>query len=278
MTDFSLTPREKVLLLGRGISIGTTCRTDLCYVCDGGASKEYSFAVTRQDKDVIAYKCHRASCGWQGYEYLDGSGAETFIPISQFHPNPYKGTIVPLEVEDLDWLEKKYDIDLEYVIKAGWARAIEPGFALVLPVISPKGDVRGIVLRRINESGKKEIKTYKVMDEPWLCWYRTAVRDIVVVEDQISALKAARFTTSCALLGTGLSQNKVDEIKKVAGKTGKIWIAFDPDAREKALEYLKQYRMYCGGNLYALMLSKDLKDMSYSEIAKFGTPFSNAIS
>lgn len=274
--DLLLTPREKILLLGKSLSIGSTDNKELCFYCFGGESKERSFAVTRQDKSTVAYICHRAKCGRAGFVYLDGGAGEEITTTRVFSPNPYKGQTIALEYEDLTWLDNKYGLDLEYVIKAGWARAVESGFALAMPVLSALGGLRGLIVRRILEDGRKYINSYKLVDEPWLCWYRTAIRDVVVVEDQISALKAARFATSVALLGASLSYSKLDEIKQVAG-AGKIWLALDKDASVNTLDYLKRYRTYCGGNLNGLMLSKDIKDMSYSEISKLGEPFSREI-
>ncbi len=276
MTNLMLTPREKVLMLGKSLPIGTTDNRELCFYCDGGESKDRSFSVTRQDKLTVAYICHRAKCGKRGFVYLDGGSGEETTKVGIFNPNPYRGQTIALEYEDLSWLDNKYGLDLEYVVKAGWVRAIEPGFALAMPVLSPVGGLRGVVIRRVLETGRKYVNSYKIADEPWICWYRTAIRDVVVVEDQISALKAARFATSVALLGTALSYDKLDEIKQVAGP-GKIWLALDKDASTNTLDYLRRYRTYCGGNLNGLMLSKDIKDMSYSEIAKLGEPFSREV-
>jgi hypothetical protein len=271
-----LPPRDKIRFIGQELAIGATDNRTLCVYCDGGTSHERSFAITRQDRYTVAYKCHRASCGREGYVHLSSGAGEEVQKTKVFTPNPYKGTTVALEYDDLAYLDETYDLDLEYVIKAGWARADEPGFSLALPVISPIGTLRGLIVRRKLEDGRKYVHSYKIVDEPWLCWYRTSFRDVVVVEDQISALKVAKYATSVALLGTHLSQEKIDEIRNVA-KTGKIWLALDKDASNRTFEYLKQYRLYCNGNLNGLMLSKDIKDMSYPEIRKL-EPFSNVLS
>jgi hypothetical protein len=270
-----LSPRDKIRLVGQELAIGFTDGKTLCVYCEGGDTHERSFAITRQDRLTVAYKCHRAKCGKGGFVYLDGGAGEEITSIRQFTPNPYKGQTVSLEYEDLAYLDEKYDLDLEYVVKAGWQRAVEPGFSLAMPVISPLGTLRGLVVKRKLEDGRKYVNSYKIVDEPWICWYRTSFRDVVVVEDQVSALKAARFATSVALLGTELSATKLDEIKQVA-KTGKIWLGLDRDAANRTIDYLKRYRLYCGGNLNGLMLSKDIKDMSYQEIRKL-EPFSHAV-
>jgi hypothetical protein len=270
-----LSPRDQIRVIGQSLAIGFTDNKTLCVYCEGGETKELSFAVTRQDRNTVAYKCHRASCDKGGYVYLDGGAGEEVTKVRVFTPNPYRGQTVALEYEDLAFLDERYGLDLEYVIRAGWVRAVEPGFALAMPVISPLGALRGLVVKRKLEDGRKYVNSYKIADEPWMCWYRTSFRDVVVVEDQISALKAARFATTVALLGAELSQSKVDEIKQVS--KGKIWLALDRDATDKTFEYLRRYRTYCNGNLNGLMLSKDIKDMDYQTIRKL-EPFSNAIS
>lgn len=270
-----LSPRDKIRLIGQELAIGFTDNKTLCVYCDGGDTKEKSFAVTRQDRMTIAYICHRASCDKKGFLYLEGGAGEE-ITKTGFTPNPYRGQTQALEYEDLAFLDEKYDLDLDYVIKAGWCRAVEPGFALAMPVISPVGTIRGVVVKRTIESGRKYVNSYKIVDEPWICWYRTSFRDVVVVEDQISALKAARFASSVALLGAELSHKKLDEIKQVV-KTGKIWLALDRDASAKTFDYLKRYRTYCNGNLNGLMLSKDIKDMSYQEIRKLEPFHANSL-
>jgi hypothetical protein len=156
----------------------------------------------------------------------------------------------------------------------GWALAYqETGFLpLLMPVISPKGALRGHVLRVQKESGAKEVKSYKIVDEPWQCWYYHHDTDVVVVEDQISALKASSYCTAVALLGTELSQAKFEEILRVS-KGRRIWLALDKDATKKGFEYLKRYRIFTD-KLFLLMLNKDIKNMSDKELMDLGGPFS----
>jgi hypothetical protein len=260
-----LTPRERVLLLGKSLQVGETDNRTLCYFCDGGESKDKSFAVTRINSLTVKYKCHRAKCSKAGTVHLNGSGEEIQSVVKKFEPTPYNGQVMPLEYSDMDYLDGKYGLDLNKVIQAGWMKAPSPnpGFGLFLPVWGPTGALRGSIVRRETD-GKKEVRTYKILDEPWLCWYRTSFAQIVLVEDQISALKAASFATSVALLGAELTFEKMDEI--LAHAKGPIWLALDKDAHKKTFEYLKRYREYCNGNFNARLLSKDVKNMTYKEI------------
>lgn len=248
------------------MEVGLTDRL-VCYFCNGGGTKEVSLAVTRVDSLNVKYICHRSSCGKRGSILVSGQGGEehTQVATKKFVPNPYTGIVEDLQLEDLEYLDKKYEIDLNTVIQAGWMKAKGPGFGLLMPVFGPTGAFRGAMLRREFSDGKpKQVASYKQLDEPWICWYRTSHSQIVLVEDQISALKAAKFSTSVALLGTGLTTEKMDEILSVA--KGKIWLALDRDAHRDTFDYLKRYRSYCNGNFQAYLLSKDIKNMPYKDI------------
>ena len=156
-----LSPRDQIRVIGQSLAIGFTDNKTLCVYCEGGETKELSFAVTRQDRNTVAYKCHRASCDKGGYVYLDGGAGEEVTKVRVFTPNPYRGQTVALEYEDLAFLDERYGLDLEYVIRAGWVRAVEPGFALAMPVISPLGALRGLIVKRKLEDGRKYVNSYR---------------------------------------------------------------------------------------------------------------------
>lgn len=268
-----MTPREELLFEGRMITQGRTVPL-LCPWCVGGGSKEISLRLTRLSPGTLSYKCHRAKCGKQGYINFDGSGGDTQQLEYKFTPKPYPGRTFQLELDDMTRLDEKYGINLEMVHNAGWlaGEAQAPVVTYVFPIFSPTGLLRGHQSRTEYPNDTKAVRSWKLIDEPWLSWYRTAGRDIVVVEDQISALKACSFTTSVSLLGSSLSQEKIEEILSVS-KGGKIWLAYDKDASTKTFAAIKEYRTMCDGNLNGLMLSKDIKNMTYKEIRALGGPF-----
>lgn len=266
-----MSPREELKLEGMAVAVGKTVKM-LCPFCEGGAGKEVSLSLTRLSKGTCSFKCHRAKCGKAGYINADGSGGDHEILANSFTPKPYPGKAHTLSLEDMQRLDEKYGLNLEMVYSAGWMMGDSASLQYIFPVFSPIGALRGHVTRTEKASGSKEIRSWKILDEPWLSWYRTAGRDIVVVEDQISALKACSFTTSVSLLGSSLSIEKMEEILTVA-KGAKIWLAYDKDASSKTFEALKEYRALCDGNLNGLMLSKDVKNMTYEEIRKLGGPF-----
>jgi hypothetical protein len=268
-------PKDEIAKEGFALEIGRTISM-LCPFCEGGGSKEISLSVTRDSKYLLLYKCHRAKCGKPGAITCFGAGIDAVeVPVRKFTPNMYNLPVEALEIQDLEFITEKWKLDIEDILSVGWAKASkEHGFLpLILPVFSPTGACRGHVLRIQPESdaGKKEVRSYKILDEPWCCWYRSLDHHIVVVEDQISALRASEFCTSVALLGVNASEEKMEEIfRQARGRS--IWLAFDKDATGEAFKYLKRYRAYCP-NLNVLMLPKDIKNMTTKEIKRLGGPF-----
>jgi hypothetical protein len=264
-----LSPREQILILGQGMALDET-RNETCYFCNGGQNKDKgTLSITRVNNLTVKYLCHRVKCGKRGSIFLKGGhGEETSKQEYKFQPQHFQGQVTGLELSDFEYLESKYGLDLNNVIKAGWLRPANQsnGFSLLMPVFSPLGAQRGMVLRTEYADKPKYVRSFKAVDEPWLCWYRTSFSQIVLVEDQISALKAATFATTVALLGAELTPEKMDEILSHA--KGKIWLALDRDANKKTFDYLKRYRAYCNGNFQAHLLSKDIKNMSYTSIGK----------
>jgi len=262
-------PKDEIASEGLSREIGETFKM-LCPFCEGGASKEVSLSVTRDSKYLVLYLCHRTKCGRRGAITAFGAGIDALTPSDprKFTPNLYSRPISALEIQDLEYLNVKWHLDLDDMHDVGWAKAsMEEGFLpLIMPVFSPTGACRGHVLRIQRKDDSKDVKSYKILDEPWCCWYRSIDANVVVVEDQISALRASEYTTSCAMLGTGLNTEKIEEILRVAG-AGRIWLAFDKDATGEAFNYLRRYRPYCP-NLNVLMLQKDIKNMTDSELKK----------
>jgi len=90
---------------------------------------------------------------------------------------------------------------------------------------------------------------------------------LVVVEDQLSAIKTARFAKvdCCALLSTQLSNGKIDEL--VRFKPKRLIFALDEDAKEIGAKYVRQLQGIID-NVSFMPLKKDLKDTPSEEIAR----------
>lgn len=268
-------PREEVKRIGSELAIGDNWSPDLCFWCDGGADKDRkTLSIGRTDKTTIKYNCKRAKCNVKGVISFSGHGFHQGGE-RKFSPSFYTKDVQLPELEDLNYLYDTWGVDLELVYQYGWGIAPQEDgdLNLIMPVVSPTREIRGYHLRvEYNDDRKKQCRNYKVLEQPWNCWYRNGHRHIVVVEDQISALRTASYVTGVAIMGTGLSEEKLEEIARVAKPTTRVWIALDKDATTKAIKMLKHYRLYVP-NLNVLMLSKDIKNMSHQEILALGGPF-----
>jgi hypothetical protein len=267
-----MTPRDVIKQEGQSLGIGDTKNID-CPFCEGGDHDDRNTCRVYRDSTVVVfYRCYRSKCGSRGRINSNGSGPAV-APVA-FRPNPYPKKVKELGLEEIGVISDKWGLDVVDLYSAKWYLAFEEGacwLPLLIPVYSPNGGLRGHVLRLQYENGTKDIKSYKIADEPSLAWYPSASNDLVVVEDQISAKKAADYCSSVAILGTEISPEKFEEILRVAGKR-KIWLALDRDAVKKGFDYLRRYRLYCD-NLYLLMLPKDIKNMTHSELIALGGPF-----
>lgn len=95
-----------------------------------------------------------------------------------------------------------------------------------------------------------------------MAWF-TNVRSsgIIIVEDQLSAIRASDYLTSVALLGTHLNDERVQELR--AAKTRPIYLALDNDAIGTAVKHVVKYKSLLPMQL--VRLSKDIKDMTHEE-------------
>ena len=116
-------------------------------------------------------------------------------------------------------------------------------------------------------------KVVSYTDKGAIAWYTNRITNgTIIVEDQMSALRASDYLTFVALLGTDLSYNKVNEIKEI-GKFP-VLLALDNDAIAKAVKYVQHYRSVLPMQL--VRLDKDIKDMTHEEadaLFDSGIPF-----
>jgi hypothetical protein len=267
-----MSPRDIIKQDGFAIGIGESKNVD-CPFCEGGDNNDRNTCRIYRDSTVVVfYRCYRAKCGSRGRVNSNGSG-HSEQSARAFKPNPYPKKVKELSLEEMAVISDKWQIDIVDIASAHWYLALEERawLPLLMPVYSPKGGLRGHILRLQQEDGSKTFQSFKLVDETWMAWYPSASGDIVVVEDQISAKKAAEYCGAVAVLGTEISPEKFEEILNVA-RGRRIWIALDRDAVKKGFDYLRRYRLYCD-NLYLLLLPKDIKNMTHSELVKLGGPF-----
>lgn len=254
------------------IETGTTDRTE-CPWCGGGSGAESAFAVTRTSEAEALYKCHRASCGKAGRLAVWGFR----LPQLNSTPKERKSFTPRLHSRDTAQLGEEWNSELldlyglrhEETYWAGWRQELDSG-NLVVPVCSSLGVVRGVEVRRskvqIPFTSSPKTESYRVLDEPWMGWYRgIGTGPIVLVEDAISALKVSRHFQVGCLHGSHITLDMLLECLNISGVHGDLILALDKDATSKALKFIVEWR-FLAPNFRAVPLSKDLKYSSDSEI------------
>jgi len=255
--------QEAISLAALDLAQGQTMRS-ACPFCH--ATHEASLAVTRQAEGLV-YTCPRAKCGQRG-----------FIPSQGYDPHWEKQqpkADKPVKSFDYDLYElppslrrmfhDKYDITEDELSQNGFKYAPDAN-RVAMPIFNWIGYSVGTVARSYAENckGAKAISYFNdgqahLHYVPYAGQRSSAV---VCVEDIPSAIRCARFSRACAILGSHLSDDMVAEL---AGHTQHIILALDPDATAKAFKLRDRYRMYFR-NFDVRVLSKDPKDMDDDQL------------
>lgn len=257
--------------------IGVQFAGKMCPFCSGGESRERSFSVQRSPM-AINYKCHRASCGEMGAipnlatvgEIANArSKMESVAKLQREHDDRVSGYVmVPLPEDIRKFLEQKYHLDGGHIYY-GSLMWIANHDRLWLPILEiGTGQLIGGVARTLQKDVKPKIITVlNDITQPAASFYAyEPTKELWIVEDQISALRAGDYVASCALLGCHIQESLIAKLKK--HKYTKIVLCLDADAFDKAVALQVKY-----GALFdefeVRRPVKDLKDMSTAELANF---------
>lgn len=106
------------------------------------------------------------------------------------------------------------------------------------------------------------------------CWYKwqRVSPYLFLVEDQMSAIRLAQKYHSVSLMGTNLSDTKVEEIREQEDLYEKIYLCLDNDATYKAIKLALKWKRALP-NLQVRGLGTDIKDMSHEAFADFLSQF-----
>jgi len=196
---------------------------------------------------------------------------------------PFSGEVVPLEIKDELYFNRRYEIDV--ATAAHHIRVAPTTNRYVLPIYSPEGWWRGVVLRTPwPEAPRKLIETtfslpkadtFMSRHEPVQSFYRAEHGDhshLVIVEDQLSAIKLVDHGhDAVAVLGTPYSKwltsfadaPRIAELAREAGSRETI-VAFDADATDQAFEFVRKWGPTFQ-RIRVAILDMDLKDTPYNE-------------
>lgn len=249
---------------------GSTRRVQ-CPACQGGDKGETSFVVGREPNRVW-FKCFRAKCGVSGIvgsaNLAPAIAAEVSRAMARIRP--YRDPILRLLPADEDYFTERFELTV-----TGTEVGVTVHDEYILPVRGPNFDLRGHVQRqpvwkgepRAPRAGRTwdpdanegkggpmvKTKVYPLSTQPLLAWYpshadhdRAGTPDryhLVVVEDQISAMKCAQAgVNAVALLGNGMNIEMVRDIVKARPST--VTIALDPGAEGQAQSLAKKFGLY----------------------------------
>lgn len=255
-----------------GLGDGETRTGQICPACLGGPSKEGSLSVTKRD-GLLLFNCFRASCGAGGAIRFSGtSGKESSRPSSV-----RKRAHIPvsrLDEATAKFLACKFGVsrkDLE-LAEIGWTGEGTSVYSrrISYPIYGPDSRKRGTSYRSYEGKQPKAIIRLDSDEDISFCWYKwkRSSHILVLVEDQMSAIKMAPHYHCAALMGTNISGAKVKEILLQPDKYERIYLSLDNDASYEAIKQQLALRRDLP-NLMVMGLPKDIKDMNEQEFKEY---------
>lgn len=269
--------REELLLTYDSLADGESCAGELCPACKGGDTKEHTLSVSKDDGQ-IKWICHRASCRFRGVSgsYVRGSEGSRTAQVDKRgmwgRELCRSASSIPNSIREE--LRLRYCITPQHLSKwkVGWDEQTE---RLVIPVLGPAQEELGAVVRSLN----KEVTPKAILhtEKDALSWFMARKQqseratisrtiptqsDIIIVEDQFSAIRASDFLSSVALLGTHLNEERMEQIRLV--NANRVFLALDSDAFDSTIRYCIRYRSLL--KMIPVKLDKDLKDLNDEQL------------
>lgn len=253
--------KKKIKLECAGLALGQTT-TIPCIFC--GASHEATLRITRTEEGLL-YKCHRASCGTAGFVGTLPGADVVRTTTKKREPEP-RPDGRPLSADELVTLYDKFLIPPQVLQVEGWYMG-DSG-RVVMPVFNVSGHEIGWTRRAwpefyVGRSGKKALYSpgnpdYPVIHFPRTAWEHDDRSTWVVVEDQPSAIRAAQHVPTCALVGTYMGQDKLEELRKTGAR--RVVVCLDNDAAKQSVAMVRELSLYFEV-VEARIPPCDLKDM-----------------
>ena len=260
---------KAVLLEGEDLELGES-RYITCVAC----GRDSKMSITRTATGVLLH-CLRDACGVRGH-----AGATGAIPqklrnkekrYAKFEPKYFDLPTRRLSGIERAAMFERFELSREAMEGADW-RYCEQRQGYVFPVKSRHGYTRGMVARYYHKRYYKEKElpkavAYKEVDGPWLSWYTGDIKTkcLVLVEDQVSALKASQHVDCVALLGTSIDEREAMEIAQ--HKAEHVIIALDADAINSAHKLKREFGLLWQ-SISVMELQRDLKDETHEKLAE----------
>ena len=222
------------------------------------------FSITRTSTGLL-YNCYRDACDTAGHAGAVGISQkrEKHKTLKQGKLRPYVGGLRELRGHEYARFIVDNRCERDRIQNCGRFKWATDAGCYAFPVMDPRGFERGIVLRRFDGRLPKA-STRMHTDGPHLSWYQGGEdRRVVLVEDQISAVRLQPWYTTVSLLGTSLTPEGAMEIANY--KPTRVTIALDEDAVNTAYKLRKWYGLLFPA-VDVVHLSKDVKHMTDEEI------------
>ncbi len=238
----------------------------MCPFCNGGGSLERTLSMKRNGNQ-ISYICHRDGCKKKGFFLVVGPAPLPATKAAKFSKALKDLKELPAGVKDM--LAAKYHMNTTDLVRieAKW----QPDMRRVcFPILSPERNLVGYTMRSYEKDVKP--KSYKAITNfalPALSYYRcwaTGFDKLLIVEDQVSACRAANTASAVALCGTNINLTMVRHMKNLFPK--RVVICLDADAFGTAIKIQERW----GGMFEKCKVvkpPKDLKDMERDQLRSF---------
>lgn len=275
-----------IIALNLGLGTGETARNALCPTCEGGSKRERSFSVTREAFGLV-YNCYRASCPTKGFipDISDNLDFERAKRTGLTALRPYTGDLRPLESMDMSYFLARFGLRAE----TSEAHINVGNNDYILPVYNSSAFIRGYIQRqptwkavrsiqscpRTGDDGLPKARTFMHAGGAVQSWYfpphGADISEVVLVEDQISAMKVAQNgVTAGALLGTNMTPAKAMEIQQV--QPSAVLIALDEDATDVAFRIAHKWGA-AFTEFRVVLLARDIKDEDNRDVRRIlGVP------
>ena len=237
----------------------------------------------RRDGNTVKWTCFRASCGMHGVYRLTGKDGIQIVSGNVKKSNKptdrkrYSGRTYRLTDDEREWFWQKYRLSRHHLQMWPIYRAEDLRYNV--PITNEYGHTCGEMMYYFPQLAGKGLpfpKRQIYIDtafEP-MSWYRAGPMrkakhyqnfshdpsTLIVVEDQLSAIRASMYCDALALLGTDLTAGKRSVLARmIEFNYNRIIIALDSDAFKKATEaYLKLWAL--SDSIEIHRLTEDIKD------------------
>lgn len=261
---------DELLDLALELYDGETRSGQVCPFCKGGASGDRSLWIGR-DGRYVKYKCYRAKCGIGGQVNVRNQTAGERKDELGGKRRVLETTPLPLEPDDIEWLKARYFLNDAEIARSELGKTRlhchTVSSRLYMPIFRRDGFARGYTARGNTGLEIRKALSFKWReDEPNLSWHNNRQSDkLIIVEDQMSAIRSSTYMNAVALLGVTLNKDKVDEIVRAGFR--EAYIALDKDATRFAIKSSIAWRTHL--TLRIVKLEEDLKDLTREELESF---------